>query len=950
MRHRLVAAASVALGLALLAPPAEAVRSALRVYTSRDGLPQLQVTALCQDRSGYLWVGTLAGGVGRYDGRRFEIADAATGLPGSSIASISCGTGGDVFVGTTNGGAVFSGGVWSTLPAPPGPAPAVNALLSLEDGRVFAAASGGLFVARSPGAPWESVPAVGGLEGAEAVTLHRTADETLWVGTARGLGRMLPGGALTRYASGDLPRGSASVVVSGRNGGLLVGLAEVGLFALDPATGAAQRVGDDEMPGRNVSGLVHEPDGDGTWIATSDRGAFRWDGRSGFERLGPSEGLPDARVWSLLVDREGIVWLGTDSGLAKRGPTAFHTFGPEDGLPEASPLYGMAETPGGVLWFGAHDRGLLRRNPDGTFRLFTARDGLPHTEVRSFCVTPDGDLVATTFRGAVRIAGERVLPFRLPEGAPRAIDKIAFRPDGTLLLGSARQGLFVLRQGALSRLGPPVGDSVSVIHVGRRGTVWVGGPGWGAVALRDDAPPQALGTAEGLPSNVVTSILEDRRGGLWIATDRGLFHRTREGVARVLDARSGLPDSYVYWVGEEADGHVWTGTNRGAARIAPSGEMRVFTTNDGLGSDECNEDGFFADSKGRVWITTDGLSLFRGLPAPRRSVLPLVAVSEVRVGATRIAASRVVELPARHEPLTFRFAALSFLDEEATRFRYRLVGLSDSWTTVEPGQSETTYGGLGPGSYFFEVTATTVDGRQPAAPASVRVSVARPWWWRLPVVLGGLAAVLAILAVVFRIRERRLVVARTRLEKTVAERTEELRHLNAQLTELAITDSLTGLPNRRAILDSASEAFSLARRRRVPLALAMIDFDHFKEINDTLGHAEGDRLLVEGTRRMLEGLRTEDDLGRYGGEEFLAIFPMTDAEGAESVGERLRRAVFAVHLSAPVLGATTRDRASVSVGVATLAEGDTSLDVLLRRADAALYEAKQSGRNRVVVR
>jgi diguanylate cyclase (GGDEF) domain len=950
VRHPFFAAASIVLFLAFPAPPAEAVRSALRVYTPRDGLPQLQVTALCQDRSGYLWVGTLAGGVGRYDGRRFETVDAATGLPGSSIASVSCSAGGDVFVGTTNGGAVYSGGAWSTLAAPPGPTPAVNALLALEDGRLFAAAAGGLFVAPSPDAPWDAVPTVAGLEGAEAVALHRTSDGTLWVGTVRGLGRMLPGGALTRYASSDLPRGSASVIAPGRKGGLLVGIAEFGLFSLDPATGAAVRVGDDVVPGRNVSGLVHEPDGDGTWIATSDRGAFRWDGRTGFEHLGPSEGLPDARVWSVLVDREGIVWMGTDSGLAKRGATAFRTFGPEDGLPEASPLYGMAETPGGVLWFGAHDRGLLRRNPDGTFRLFTNRDGLPHTEVRSFCVTPDGDLVATTFRGAVRIAGDRVLPFRLPEGAPRAIDKIAFRADGTLLLGSARQGLFVVREGALSRIGPPVGDSVSVIHAGRRGTVWIGGPGWGAVALRDDAPPQALGTAEGLPSNVVTSILEDRRDGLWIATDRGVFHRTREGAVRVLDARSGLPDSYVYWIGEEADGHVWAGTNRGAARIAPSGEVRVFTTNDGLGSDECNEDGFFADSQGRVWITTDGLSLFRGLPAPRRSVTPLVAVSEVRVGATRVVPSRLVELPARHEPLTFRFAALSFLDEAATRFRYRLVGLSDSWIAVEPGQSETTYGGLGPGSYLFEVTATTVDGREPDSPASVRVNVASPWWGRLPVVLGGLAAAFAGLAVVLRGRERRLVEARRRLEKTVAERTEELRTLNAQLTELAITDPLTGLPNRRSILDSASEAFSLARRRRIPLALAMIDFDHFKAINDTLGHAEGDRLLVEGTRRMLEGLRTEDDLGRYGGEEFLAVFPLTDAEGAASVGERLRRAVFAVHLSAPVPGATTRDRASVSVGVATLREEDTSLDGLLRRADAALYEAKQAGRNRVVVR
>lgn len=950
MRSRLVPAAGLSIGLALLAPPAVAVRSALRVYGALDGLPQLQVTALFQDSGGYLWVGTLAGGLGRYDGRRFEVFDAANGLPGSSVVSISSGPGGELFVATTNGAALRRGGTWTSLPPTPGPSPAVNALLALEDGRLFAAASGGLFVARSAGAPWVAVPAVGELADTEVVSLLRTADGVLWAGTSRGLGRVLPGGAMTRYAPKGLPRGSASVVAAGRGGGLLVGLAEVGLFALDPATDDVRRVGSDDAPGRNVSSLVKDPDGDATWIATSDRGAFRWDGGAGFEALGPAGGLPDARVWAVLVDREGIVWLGTDSGLVKRGPTAFHTFGPEDGLPEGSPLYGMAETPGGVLWFGAHDRGLLRRNADGTFRLFTARDGLPHTEVRSFGATPDGDVVATTIRGAVRISGERVVPFPLPEGVPRAIDKIAFRPDGTLLVGSARQGLFRLREGRLSRIGPPVGDSVAVIHVGRHGTTWVGGPGWGAVALRDDAPPQPLGRPEGLPSNVVTSILEDANGSLWVATDRGLYWRTLDRRTRILDARSGLPGSYVYWVGEDGEGFVWAGTNRGAARIAPSGEVRVFTTNDGLGADECNEDGFFADSRGRVWITTDGLSLFQGIPAPRRAVLPLVAVSEVRVGTERLAPGLSVNLPSRHAPLTFRFVALSYLDEGATAFRYRLAGLSDAWTLAEPGQSETTYGALGPGEYVFEVTATTVDGRAPAAPFAVRVSVERPWWWRLPVVLVALVALLAVLAGVLRVRERRLVAARTKLERTVAERTEELRRLNAQLTELAITDSLTGLPNRRSILDSAAEAFSLARRRRIPLALAMVDFDHFKEINDTLGHPEGDRLLVEGTRRMLEGLRTEDDLGRYGGEEFLAVFPMTDTDGALSVGERLRRAVFGVRLSGPVGGPTARDRASVSIGVATLAESDQTVDDLLRRADEALYEAKQAGRNRVVVR
>jgi diguanylate cyclase (GGDEF)-like protein len=729
-----------------------------------------------------------------------------------------------------------------------------------------------------------------------------------------------------------------------------VGVAEEGLFEVDPRTAVARRVGGDAAPGRNVSAVVREAGGGGVWIATSDRGAFRWDGASDFERLGPQEGLPDSRVWAVLEDREGIVWFGTDSGLAKRGPAAFRTFGPEDGFPAATPLYGMAETPDGALWFGAHDRGLLRRSKDGTIRQFTSKDGLPHAEVRSFCVAPSGGVIATTSRGAVVIERDRVSPYSLPEGAPAAIDKIAFAKDGALLLGSVRQGLFVVRDGKLIRAGVPVGDSVSVIHVGPNGTTWVGGLGWGAAGLPDGAPPEVLGMAQGLPSNAVTSILEDHRGALWVATDRGLFCRTPDRRTRVLDARSGLPDSYVYWVGEDREGHVWAGTNRGAARIAPSGEVRVFTTNDGLGANECNEDGFFSDSRGRVWITSDGVSLFQGLPASRRVVAPLVAVSEIRIGRERHPAGVDVVLPSEHLPITLRFAALSFLDEAATKFRYRLAGLSDSWTAAEPSQAETTYGALGPGRYVFEVTATTVDGRKPDRVATVRVTVEAPWWRRLPVVLGTALGLALAVVVLVRARERRLLAARMKLEETVAERTEELRLLNEQLSELAITDPLTGLPNRRSILESAEEGFSLARRRELPFGLAMIDFDHFKEINDTLGHGEGDRLLIEASRRMAACLRTEDGVGRYGGEEFLAVFPMTGPEGALSVGERLRRAVSTITPSEGTAGTPPLGRATVSVGVSCVVDADQGLGDLLRRADAALYEAKQAGRDRVVFR
>ena len=162
-----------------------------------------------------------------------------------------------------------------------------------------------------------------------------------------------------------------------------MGLGEEGLFEVDPAAAGRPPRRERRGPGRNVSGVGREAEGGGVWIATSDLGAFRWDGGA------TSKGSVRRRVsgragLALLEDREGIVWSGPTRA-SRRGPSAFRTYGPEDGS-RRSPLYGMAETPDGTLWFGGHDRGLLRRAEDGTFRLYTAKDGFPtRRSARSAC-------------------------------------------------------------------------------------------------------------------------------------------------------------------------------------------------------------------------------------------------------------------------------------------------------------------------------------------------------------------------------------------------------------------------------------------------------------------------------------------------------------------------------------------------------------------------------------
>jgi len=170
--------------------------------------------------------------------------------------------------------------------------------------------------------------------------------------------------------------------------------------------------------------------------------------------------------------------------------------------------------------------------------------------------------------------------------------------------------------------------------------------------------------------------------------------------------------------------------------------------------------------------------------------------------------------------------------------------------------------------------------------------------------------------------------------------------LEQELRRQASSDALTGLLNRGAILEALSK--ELARRQRTGDALSIIfaDLDHFKRINDTHGHLAGDEVLRECSRRMSASLRNYDALGRYGGEELLAVLPNCDSAGALIVAERMRSAIAA----SPVATDYGDIAASTSVGVATITGADSiDINALLHRADAALYRAKLEGRNCVVV-
>lgn len=180
------------------------------------------------------------------------------------------------------------------------------------------------------------------------------------------------------------------------------------------------------------------------------------------------------------------------------------------------------------------------------------------------------------------------------------------------------------------------------------------------------------------------------------------------------------------------------------------------------------------------------------------------------------------------------------------------------------------------------------------------------------------------------------------LSRELGQKNRELEKANRKIKELSRTDFLTGLANRSYFQERYEQAFTLARRHKTPLSVAMLDLDYFKHVNDTFGHEAGDTVLRHLGQLLRQNCRQEDFAARFGGEEFIMYLSQTTAEEALELAERLRQLVGQADML------ENRHRVTVSIGLSRIADAD-SPEALIKRADQALYASKEAGRNRTSV-
>lgn len=296
-----------------------------------------------------------------------------------------------------------------------------------------------------------------------------------------------------------------------------------------------------------------------------------------------------------------------------------------------------------------------------------------------------------------------------------------------------------------------------------------------------------------------------------------------------------------------------------------------------------------------------------------------------------------------------------FVDHVTLRYRFKLVGFDEGWSILQENP-ECTYNSLPPGRYELHVQAYSPLTGFSAAQRLVQIHVALPWW-----ASGWSSAANAVSVgydrvVRLRYRNKRLIEHSLELEREVSERTaalraanEELQRAHLEMEAASLTDPLTEIPNRRQFDMVLVREIARCHRLHAPLSVLVIDVDHFKRINDELGHTIGDVYLKEIARILKESIRQDvDTCARYGGEEFVVLMPSTSSAQAKILGDRVRMNVAAFESTREAVSVR---KVTISGGIKTMIPGDVTTEIeFLAQADAAMYEAKHNGRDQIIAR
>jgi signal transduction histidine kinase/ligand-binding sensor domain-containing protein/ActR/RegA family two-component response regulator len=777
-------AALYALVLAWVPSVCTAQQYSFRDYV--DGLGNLSVNCLLQDRSGFLWIGTESG-LYQYDGSRFWQFGPKDGLPSGFVRALTSDRDGRLWVGTRDGLAFSTGqGKFSTVTYQHQNLriPYDSTLASSPEGKVYAVTQFGVLVvtSRDGGHSWQAgaLQLAGKSDQIDQNSIRSVLakpDGSVLIGCGKGLCEISQGKVLKYGKPSGLPEDDWKCLLLRRNGEL---------WARGPRYIAMLAPGHKRFEIRNPAGQVPSDvtylslaeDRSGAVLAGfgSDVGRYlggRW------EIVSEAKGFGKGTVASIIQDREGMVWFGLlGHGIRKwLGYGDWEHWTTKQGL-HSDEIWALQQDSHRRIWV-ADEHGLTTLEPGSSrFKSWSEAGIDSPARCMSLEKSKDGFIWAATYEGKLVQIEQATLhgwQLNLPHVSHVFVDsrdRVWASTDDGLFLSERRRGRAEFHPAKSAVLGSTALEDMAEDSKGR---IWAvsaeslfryDAPNW----TRVDISMAKLG-------HHLADLAIDKSGGLWI-------NGSGTGVAR-FQLRNGhiagfttphLTSNEVVFLRVDSRGWVWFGEDQGV-ELFDGQSWRRYTAGDGLIWNDTDAHGFLEDRDGSVWIgTSGGLSHFLVPIAPPLNPPPPPIFVQVGYGAKDLLNNG--ELPWRHDPLTVSLASLTLRNEKALKFRYRLVGLEDEW--VETAERTVRYPELQPGRYTFQALAADSSSGKTSSLSGFSFEIMPPWWRTKLFSVAVVFGFALVGCLIWRWRVRILVQRQRELERLVADRTAELDRKLAQ--------------------------------------------------------------------------------------------------------------------------------------------------------------------------
>lgn len=810
-------------------------------YGVEQGLVQSQVQSLIQDKNGNLWIGTLAG-LSKYNGREFTNYSRKNGLAEDWITCSYQDTSGDLWFGHWAGGVSrynFNRSTFESLNLEEYTRfKTVTSIMRDGKGFFWIGTDGaGVFIYDPAKNSMSALSREDGLPSENIYALCRDGMENLWIASDKGLCVYNENTQITSPISfarlntaNGLPSNIFTSLAIVNKNELWAGTADAGVVVLTLPAGflpsavgslmAGMRVYErsNGLGGNFVESVCEDIRGQ-VWVGTTGGGVTkiiparettRNDAlqRAILKNYSTRQGLNYFNVKTLLPDREGNVWIGTDVGLNLYRGERFLLFDRQDGLVNDI-VWAVCSDREGNMWLGTNDglskisfsRAPVTGEIKFTIRNFSTADGLGSNVVLSAFEDAQGNMwFGTGFGGVSKLApgSSRFETYTISDGLANDVVYAINQDKNGMMWFGTKEGASRFDPSSATFRNFSTSDGLGGNHVYRifrdsKGQMWFGALG-GYLSVYDGSSFRKFDESNGIVHRFILCINEDNQHNIWLGAYGGGLYVYNGKTFRNFSASNGLTTDSPYAILADADNNIWVGNSRGLDRFNPADSTFVhYGRKEGFLGVEVNPNAACLDKNKCLWFgTIMGAVKFDPSENRKNEVEPVTQLTGLRVFMKDAAFPDDAVFAYDENHLTFRFVGVSLSSPEKVKYQYMLEGFDKTWSPGLTSMNEAVYTNLPPGEYTFLVRAVNNDGLINKEPVRYKFIVKPPFWQT------AVFYVIIFLFILFciygfdKLRTRNLKKQKKELEDKVDQRTVELAIKNEELAQKnkEVTDSI----------------------------------------------------------------------------------------------------------------------------------------------------------------